>query len=350
MEILVRFESLFYLLLFIILLLTALVLIIYLLNHLLQTYREYKYYKDVSQIEVQRRAKILFNYNTIIKKDIILICILFIENVNILYCGVLSVSSYYLRKYLEDHFHSSCIHNFPLIGITYMYPELYLLPFIIGIGIISQFLLPSFLLSYLTNRYYGYSLRKQVIYKYMAWWSFQVLSLSIFFVPWLQIGMGFYFPSLLLIDWVLLVLKSRDLSRAIRAVLHDITNHDFDQVRYRNTKANYNAYRVFVIFHITSLFLLVILIFSSGLQIVVSLFSKPCYLEIVYNVNITLNSQGKTILNNINEGIFYSIFVVFSLYSFFLIAPNLIIAATLLVRKICLKSRINGLTVPLLRN
>ena len=307
--------------------------IFYLYKQLRRSIRDYKLYK-YSNIYSVVRAKVLFNYETVICKDKMLILIMVVEFLfHVIF--IIAVGIKHLIKNETDNNSSVCpfetcnqLNNSKvdwIVSVLHVYPIVSLVPIILVLIFISFIQLFSFLCTYLKRRYNGYNIDKRVVSKYAAWWCIQAVLLFLCAIPYTQILLAVMCPLLLFINWIVLVGESRSLSRAIQSVLYEIKHFECDDVRYNASYASYKTYRVFLRFQLIGLMIIIILI--SGVMMnhtIKLLLLTPCYFKDVYGISIHSISDDN-LANTLSLIYFYFNFIAGILYSVILFVPCFIL-------------------------
>ena len=279
--------------------------------------KEYWYYRYVAIIDTRVLFKILFNYKTELYKYLLLGSLLLFEfsfttsSLLVTIIGTIKHANW-LKGFNETTFNNCTKGVFEIHYEYYLlhtYPYLTTIITIIFLIIISFFQLFSFLCTYLKRRYNGYNIDKRVVSKYAAWWCIQAVLLFLCTIPYTQILLAVIGPLLLFINWIVLVLESRSLSRAIQSVLYEIKHFECDDVRYKTSYASYKTYKVFIRFQLTALFFFVL-----------SSLAASCITIIKYLVFYNCNSYRIVNTNiNISEKILKDLYYISSIFSNYLI-------------------------------
>ena len=307
----------------------------YLCRHLIRTYRDYNSYRYSSLVDSGIRAKVLFNYKTVIYKNVLLILILLLECFFHIMTGIIIQ----IKRLVKNRTINSTVSPFETCNkldirvewitiVLNLYPVATLVPILIALLLVTFILLFSFLCTYLKWRYCGYSLDNRVVSKYVVWWCVQAALLFLCAIPYTQILLAVVCPILLLINWTLLVAESRRLSRAIRSVLYEIKHFERDDVRYRASYASYKTYRIFISIQMFALLAVVIIISISYMYPSIKLLLlTPCYFKDVYGVNIDyLSSNAKLEIRSVLNVVYIgSSFIFQVLYSVVLFTPPFIL-------------------------
>ena len=331
----------------------------YLLLQIRSVRKKYTRYKLVNQIDSYLRSKILENYRTTMLKDVLLILMLVLEWLLLIFMLIFVKirTSYTSDDFINSTISIECDKENSHLNLieTLLFNEPWLLSIFLFAAIlfISNILLFSFLSTYLKRRYYGHPLDNRLICKYVSWWSFQVLLLSLSSTPFTHIFSYILFPILIVVDFVILFRASRKLGRAIRSVLDDIRRFENDDVLYRSVRTSYSSYKTFVTLHILALFaFILIIIFLCIYQFLQIILFQTCYLEFLYHIqyNLHLDMEG-----NIVRGLYlFEIcfrFILLILYMVLTVMPQLILLGIFCLDSLCrrfLKRRIIPRREPLL--
>ena len=316
----------------------------YLLLQLRSIRKIYKRYKVAERVDSYLRSKILDNYRATMFKDVLLILMLVLEWL----IPIFTLIFFKIRtSYTSDDFINSTIsiecekesHLNLMVTLQFNEPWLLFILLCPAILFISTILLFSFLSTYLKRRYYGHPLDNRLICKYVFWWSFQVLLLSLSATPFTHIFSYILFPILIVVDFVILFRESRKLGRAIRSVLDDIRRFENDDVLYRSVRTSYSSYKTFVTLHILALFVFILIItFLCIYQFLQIILFQTCYLEFLYHIqyNLHLDKQTK---HNIAKGLsrFDICFLLFSsiLYLILTVMPQLTLLSIFCLDSLC---------------
>ena len=297
------------------------------------TLKKHKYYLKEYFGDSRIRSEILYALETVRNKDIFLLILVLLEIV-IYFCLVLVIPQMDINVYQHYHsteeFHqqfSNCSSFNPLIAYSYLHPANAFMIITFGMMIITQFMLISFLNSYLSGRYFGHSLPRKVIYKYIFWWIFQYFTLGILIIPKLLIALPSVTTIFFFLNWLNLIASSRKLSRAIRSKMNEIRLFEWNPTLYRCLSITFKQYKIFMGFLIVAFFflLLTIMYLSITFMFGIVIFAN-CFLEKVYgiNLNVTLPPSSIQIIAEYFVGVQRGVAILFAfLYSFFLLIPSL---------------------------
>ena len=310
-------------------------LIVYLIKHLRIIYRQYKVYRNSFVVDCVVRAKMLFNYKTVIYKNGMLILILVLEVLfYFLFAICFETVRYIKRSVLKENITSlNCNITNSMIQVLYLKPLTILFPMTVVILLISLISLFSFLSTFLSRRYYGYSLDKRVISKYIVWWLLQIVLLLSCSVLYLQILFLFLTPILLFIDWCILLKESLKLSRHIKAVVFEVKQFENDPARYRAAHSSYRTYKFFIFIELLILILIVMMVTLILMDLVLQLvLTDNWYFKLVYDIDINFsNTESSSIYSTLKHSITIINTLLGVLYCGFIILPQCIIIIPWLV-------------------
>lgn len=310
-------------------------LIVYLTRHLRKIHREYITYRSSFVVDYVVRGKMLFNYKTVIYKNGILILILFLEMsfyVFITFClGLAQLVKNNIRNYNTSYLGCELRQSF--IKAFYLEPVTTLFPITIVVLLVTLLLLFSFLSTFLSRRYYGYSLDKCVVSKYIAWWLLQIVLLLFCVILYLQAFFLFLTPLFLFTDWFILLKESLKLSRHIQAIVFEIKQFENDPVRYRAAYSSYRTYKIFISIELLILVSIIIMFTLVAINTILELvLIDNCYLKLVYNIDISSSvAESDSIYRIFRQVIGYSRMLLEVLYCVLLILPQCIIIIPWLV-------------------
>ena len=308
-----------------------LTVLIYRLN---TTLKKYKHYRNDSHL----CSEILYALETVRNRDIFLIILTMLE-MAYFFCFTLVIPQMNINIYKSEFANSTIQEEFPncsilpIFAFSYIYPANTFMIITFGMMIITQFMLISFLNSYLAVRYFGYSLPRKVIYKYIFWWIFQYSIQTICIIPKLLV---FLLPICVLfvfLDWFNIILSSRNMSRAIRSKLKEIRLFEWNPNNYRILSKSLKYYKWAMSVFILSFSLSILSLAILSTYFLLHLFASDCFFKTVYgihfhvNINHSVNHHVNEILNAfpVVLGIINGIMLFLpSLVLFLLYAVNLI--------------------------
>ena len=275
-----------------------LTVLIYRLN---TTLKKYKHYRQEYVGDSHLRSEILYALETVRNRDIFLIILVLLEII-ICFCMTLvtpqmDLHLYHNSKYLHK-FHElfpNCSSFHPLLAFSYIYPANTFMIITFGMMIITQFMLISFLNSYLAVRYFGYSLPRKVIYKYIFWWIFHYSIQAICIIPKLLLFLAPLFTVLVFFNWLNLIVSSRKMCSVIRSKMKEIYLFECNPALYRNLFRSLRQYKLCMGTLILAFFFL--LLCSAFLSITyflhIIMFSSP-FLGKVYGIHLKMDLLNVT--------------------------------------------------------
>ena len=238
------------------------------------------------EISSANKLRLIYNYKTVIIKNILLITILSVEF--ILYFSSSVATSILDLDFKENQTNSqikylspNCsIH--PRMGFYYHYPASRLLSILVAIMLCTLINLISLLTTFLKKRYYVHPFRTSLI-RYIVWWSFQAIILlaccTIYTLPILFI----LSPSLALANWFYLIYESKQLAYILRARISDILNYEWDEVHYKQSRQAYRSYVVFSFIYAVAMLTLMVLLAAVLAKVVIKLvLLDQCFFTVVY--------------------------------------------------------------------
>ena len=298
------------------------------------TLKKYKHYLKVYVGDSRIRSEILYALETVRNKDIFLLIIVLLEIV-IYICMTLvlpqmNMHVYQQAKYIEDFYKQfpNCSSFNPLIAYSYLYPANTFMIITFGMLIITQFMLISFLNSYLAGRYFGHSLPRKVIYKYIFWWFFQYSIQAIFIIPKLLIALPSVITIFLFLNWLNLIASSRKMSSAIKSKMKEIRLFEWNPTLYRYFSKNFKQYKIFMGSLVVALFFLALtMAFLSITYLLHLIIFANSFLEKVYgiNLNVTLLPSNNKIISMYFDTFQRGFALLFAfLYALWLLVPSLL--------------------------
>ena len=264
--------------------------IIKLSKHLIKSIKLYTENKTKDFRDRRERSRYLYNYETHIIKDIILIIISLgeiSEPIFAIVCGAfISVytGSNDSPSYPQFNATEQCTFTqtavqvqsqlnsilFPKSWITYIITLMLL-------GIVSYIILLSFLTQYLAKRYFLHSLRGTCVgYLALIMTQFTI----IFFVTNRDITILLLIlaPALVLFDWYILVRSSKKLYCVLKSNVRDLKLHISQRYLYREQLKLLQIYKIFMPILLTAIFFGVCALFSHFYcYIGISLFWSKCF-------------------------------------------------------------------------
>ena len=254
-------------------------------------------YKDVQYLSRQKK---LYNLETHIVKYVLVILCMSVEVVMLLCVALLlavkwkNAEGYYhteMTKYEEQH---------PNCQLTSQYWNIYYTPLkwlqnmVFFFGFL-WFVLISILTRYLAARYLNHPFYK-TLYRYIVWISVQFCIVAFCTNKFTLIFSYFAFPSLYLINWLVLLRDNRILCRVLRSNLTELELHSNNRVLYHEQVSGYRYYRFFQKVLLTTMLLFVIAMFIENLTdfLRFMLVTSFCTLNIIYNSNFSFHLHIST--------------------------------------------------------
>lgn len=243
--------------------------LVYVIRLYLANLRELKFHKNTGGINSFMRFNLLFNSETKLYKNLLLIILLLIELFTYLLIVLLVTTVGISRKPFNSHFNvTSSIQcngktekfhvNF-LVNFVFHYQPIILILFFLAVLAVTGILVSSFLTTYLCRRYHRYSLDNHIRRKYVVWWYYQVVLLLLCCFPYLQVFFGIVLYILVTADLVIFFRESRRLVRIIKSVVDEIFHFEYDAVRYKQSYDSYIIYKIFIHFQFACFFVLNVL-------------------------------------------------------------------------------------------
>ena len=247
-------------------------------------------YKDVQYLSRQRK---LYNLETHIVKYVLVTLCMSVEVVGLVCVAVLVIVLKIepnglmlseMRKYQEEY--RNC-------DFEIAYWNFYSIPLLIWFQNMVFFfgllwlVLISILTRYLAARYLNHPFYK-TLYRYIVWISVQFCIVAFCSNKSTFIFCFFAFPSLYLINWLVLLRDNRILCRVLRSNLTELELHSNNRVLYHEQVSGYRYYRFFQKVLLTSFLLLLISIATASITSFLRLIGGSfCLLNIAYELNST---------------------------------------------------------------
>ena len=201
------------------------------------------------------------------------------------------------------------------------------------------FVLVSILTRYLAARYLNHPFYK-TLYRYIVWISVQFCIVAFCSNKLTLIFSYFAFPSLCLINWLVLLRDNRILCRVLRSNLTELELHSNNRVLYHEQVSGYRYYRFFQkVFLITMLLLVVGMGIESIIKFLRLIGGSFCLLNTVYELNSThdvIPFSNNPTTRNIRSTISHIESVCFLIYSLSTSLPIICITLIPLIRA-CVK-------------
>ena len=257
-------------------------------------WRKYKEYKrcqntpnlhpvhgGVQYISQQRH---LYNLHTHLVKNFLVITCSGVE----LLCGVWYIVTILITQHVKSKqvsYTAQCteIYHFlkffqyqywiVLVNLTY---SLFLLFFVVL----------SILTRYLSARYLIHPFRRTLC-KYILWYIFQLVIIALVSNVYTYIFSFLIFPVLGIANWIILCKYTSKLSHVLSSNLRDILHYSDHSSFYNKQYSFYAYFRVYRIFLLSSLFIIVLMCFSQSIEYILDLFINGiCIINSLYHTNI----------------------------------------------------------------
>ena len=264
-----------------------LLLIAYRLYLTLKQYNQYlkKYVADsYLRSEILKALRIVRNRDIFLLILILLDIFIFISYTLILSQMDMNVYHSKATKIIFNEVFHNCTFN-SMFAYSYIYPANALLIITFGMLLITEYMLISFLNSYLSIHYLGYSLPKKVRNKYIICWVLQYCVQMVFIVPKLQIFLPSVFTLLLFLNWLNLVVSSRKMCKAIRSRMEEIRLFEWNPTQYRQFSTSLKRYKLAMGFYLSGFLALVVCMVFLSLSYFLQLLTSKCYTKEVYGIN-----------------------------------------------------------------
>ena len=246
------------------------------IKHLKQSITKYRIHKKMDFRDIREQNRILYNYETHIVKDIILLIICIAEmseplvaiiaGVIISYLSAINFVPYY-PAFNTTASLTLCTFKQTIVDINsqanlLIFPKgwyMYLISLIIITSIIF-FLLLSFLTQYLSKRYFIHPIRRTCI-THISLALIQISIISCLTNRDISILYLFIVPIMVLIDWCILVRNSRILFRVLRSNVRDLKLNLSNRYLYIEQWRLLQVYKMLIPILLSALFFGVCVIF-----------------------------------------------------------------------------------------
>ena len=265
------------------------------------TRKKHKKVRINYEIDARVRLQKIFYLETARNKDLFLATLIIVEII-MLAASLLGGPPAFNSLYSQE-IDNLIIKTFPscnttinhIVAFIYIYPAFVLVFILFSMLVATEFMMISYINTYIAARYLGYSLPKTVCLKYIICWIFLGLFLVIFCIRKLQL---FLFPTLtitLFLNWLNIIRSSRKLYRAIQSKLDEIRRFEWNPTHFRHLSNNLKLYKYTMGTLITSFFSMVLtwVVVSIWYPLEVLLVGD-CYMNKVYGINITFNFSSTT--------------------------------------------------------
>ena len=270
-----------------------LTVIIYRLN---STLKKYKHYRKEYVSDSHLRSEVIYALETVRNRDIFLLILVLLEIV-INSCMTfvipqMNINMYQNSKYLQEFYEQfpDCGSFNRLMAFSYIYPANTFMLITIGMLIITQLMIISFLNSYLAVRYFGYSLPRKVIYKYIFWWIFQYSIQTICIIPKLLLFLAPLMTVLIFLNWWNLIVSSRKMCSVIRSKMKEIYLFEWNPALYKNLSTSLKLYKLCMGIFILAYYFLILCLALLSITYFIHIIVFPCsFLEKLYGIHLKMN-------------------------------------------------------------
>ena len=246
------------------------------IKHLKQSITKYKIHKKMDFRDIREQNRILYNYETHIVKDIILliICIAEMSEPLVAIAAGVIISYIFVMHYVTNYpaFNTTasltpCTYKQTIVDINsqanvQIFPRgwyMYLISLII-IACILFLLLLSFLTQYLSKRYFIHPIRRTCI-THISLALIQISIISCLTNRDISILYLLIVPIMVLIDWCILVRNSRILFRVLRSNVRDLELNLSNRYLYIEQWRLLQVYKMLIPILLSALFFGVCVIF-----------------------------------------------------------------------------------------
>ena len=295
-----------------------------------KTLKKYKHYLKEFAGDSHLRSEIIQALETGKTRDILLLIVIVLEIVTYFCCTLvipqLNIHVYQNPEYIQVFYEQfpNCSNFNPLIAFSYIYPANTFMFVTLSMLIIAQFMIISFLNSYLAVRYFGYSIPKKVVYKYIFCWVFQYSILSIFIIPELVIFLPIVLTVLLIFNWLNLIITSKSMCSSIRSKIVEIKLFEWNPDLYKNLSNTLRSYKLFMgILILGFLFFVLTLGFLSIAYLLNIIIFSNAFLGKVYGIHLTFNIPKGHALEHFDAIQRYVAIALAVVYSLCLLIPSL---------------------------
>ena len=316
------------------------------LKHLKQSITKYRIHKKMDFRDIREQNRILYNYETHIVKDIILLIICIAEMGEPLVTIIAGVITYlfaihYVTNYPAFNTTASltpCTFKQTILDVNsqtnlLIFPEIwymYLISLIIITCVIFLLLL-SFLTKYLSKRYFIHHIRRTCI-THISLALIQISIISCLTNRDIIILYLFVIPIMLFIDWCILVRNSRILLRVLRSNVRDLKLNLSNRYLYIEQWRLLQLYKMLIPILLSALFFGVCVIFLHFCTHIVSgIVRSHCFMHMIVD-NYIYTGYGKPF--NVLDYVFmfseYSKFICMIIHFILLGFPMLAISVGML--------------------
>ena len=266
------------------------------IKHLKQSITEYRIHKKMDFRDIREQNRILYNYETHIVKDIILLIICIAEMCEPV---VSIITGVFISYYSDKLFHypafkypafnstasltpctfKQTVEEINLQGYLFIFPEgwyMYLTSLMM-IGCIIFIIILSFLTKYLSKRYFIHPIRRTCI-THISLALIQISIISCLTNRDISILYLFIIPIMLFIDWCILVRNSRILFRVLRSNVRDLKLNLSNRYLYIEQWRLLQVYKMLIPILLSALFFGVCVVFLHFyLHIISGIVQSHCF-------------------------------------------------------------------------
>ena len=258
-------------------------------------WRKYKEYKrcqntpnlhpvhgGVQYISQQRH---LYNLHTHLVKNFLVITCSGVEFL----CGVWYLVSILITQHVKPKqvsYASQCSETYYKLLEYFQNPYWIVLENLCYSLFLLFFVVLSILTRYLSARYLIHPFRRTLC-KYILWYIFQLVIIALVSNVYTYIFSFLIFPVLGIANWIILCKDTSKLSRVLSSNLRDILHYSDHLSFYKQQYSFYAYFRVYRIFQLSSLFIIVLMCFSHYIAYILDLFIDGiCLINSLYHTNI----------------------------------------------------------------
>ena len=302
---------------------------------------ERKKYFNSPELDPRIHTQNLYSFTTVRNRDICLVVLILLDIIiTVNFAFVLPNIHHYSREtdqVIKKGIFSNCTRLNSWIAYAYTQPASASLFTTLFVFVFTQIMLISFLNTYLAGRYFGHSLPRKVIYKYIFVWGFQCVLHTICIIPKLLILLCPISTLLLFLNWLNLIASSRKVCRAVRSKMKEIRLFEWNPAQYRNLVISLKHYEIANAFLITAHFFLFFALLFLTISFFLNIFVADCYFTVAYGINFNIVSSI-TIIEGINDNIkelggWVGYFITFS-FAIFLLLPSLFLSLSHLLNSL----------------
>ena len=320
--------------------------IVKVIQHLIQSVKLYRVNKRKDFRDTREQDRVLYNYETHIVKDVILIFLSMAEMAEIVIAFLSGIAT---TVELMKPNYPSILRTPKRCGLKNIVFEMFsnlrpVPPTVIyfttfqdtlgSIGFIAFLLLLSFLTEYLSKRYYAHPFYKSILSHFLIF-LIQTTIVLICSNEETFIFQIIIAPILVMIDWCILVRNCRKLRSVLKSNVRDLDLHFTHRSLYRQQLKLLQAYTVFMPILLTALFFGVLtVLFHHYLFIVNIMFNNLCTPSSI-NPSAAINE----LFNNLQK---FGTLILMSIHFLLLGLPMYILSLQMLLSVIIKKFRRNN--------